>query len=127
MLDTQLALWSVLGDPRAGDRVRAAFADPNVEIVVSAVSIWEIAIKHALPRRRDPMPIGGGRARELFEQSNYTVLPVTAAHAVAVDALPPLHGDPFERMLVAQAITEPMRLLTRDARLREYGALVEPA
>ncbi len=100
----------------------------EVEPVVSVVSLWEIAIKFALgPKRRDPMPRSSSQAHELFVGAGYTILPITAEHAAAVDDLPRLHGDPFDRMLVAQALCEPMRLLTRDARLKDYGALVELA
>ncbi len=128
LLDTQIAVWAVLNHPRLGDGAKAWILRPDVQPVVSVATIWEIAIKFALGGRRpDPMPISGGQAREKFEQAGYDILPVTARHAAAVDDLPLLHGDPFDRMLVAQALTEPMRLLTRDARPKDYGALVELA
>ena len=128
LLDTQIAVWAVLDEPRLGERARTWILRPDVRPVVSVATIWEIAIKFALGGRRvDPMPVSGGQARERFEQAGYQVLPVTARHAAAVDDLPPLHGDPFDRMLVAQALSEPMRLLTRDPRLKDYGALVELA
>ena len=124
LLDTQLALWSVTDNPKLGDRARWLIDDAD-GVWVSVVSIWEIAIKHPLQRgRANDMPIPGRIAREQFEAAGFTILPVTAAHAAAVDDLPPLHGDPFDRMLVAQALTQPLRLLTRDVRLAGYGALV---
>ena len=70
------------------------------------------------------MPISGRQARAWFEASNFRSLPVTDAHAVAVEALPPHHSDPFDRLLIAQARTEPMRLLSHDAALAAYGELV---
>lgn len=69
------------------------------------------------------MPLSGREACRTFEEAGYRLLPVTPEHAVAVDALPRLHGDPFDRLLVAQALIEPLHLLTRDARLADYGAL----
>ena len=85
----------------------------------------EIAIKHALNRSGpNAMPISATQARAWFEASNFHNLSVTAAHAVAVEALPQHHGDPFDRLLIAQAKTEPMRLLSHDAALAAYGELV---
>jgi len=91
---------------------------------VSTASIWEIAIKHALGR--GDMPVSGTRAAELCALAGYRELPVTWRHAAGVDGLPPLHADPFDRILVAQASTEPMRLLSRDAAVAGYGAMVLP-
>lgn len=125
LLDTQLALWAVLDDPRLGGKATELILDLENQLFVSAASLWEIAIKHQLPQRRDPIPITAKHARALFESADYHILPITAAHAEAVDDLPPHHSDPFDRIVAAQAIAEPMRLLTRDRRLRDYGDLVE--
>jgi PIN domain nuclease of toxin-antitoxin system len=103
---------------------RALIADPANEIFVSTASIWEIAIKFAL--RRGDMPISDTRAAELCALAGYRQLPVTWRHAAGVDALPPLHADPFDRILVAQAATEPLRLLSRDANVTGYGAMALP-
>jgi PIN domain nuclease of toxin-antitoxin system len=128
LLDTQIALWVVTDDPRLGQRARELIIEPDARNHVSVVSIWEIAIKHALgQRRRDPMILSGAEAWRAFLDAQFIILSVTAEHAAAVDDLPPIHADPFDRMLVAQALTEPMRLLTRDARLEQYGALVTAA
>ena len=128
LVDTQLALWTIVGDRRLGEAATSLMTARGVRKYVSAVTVWEISIKHALgPRRRDPILLSGARARELFKEAGFLFLPVSAEHAAAADDLPPIHGDPFDRMLVAQALTEPMRLLTRDMRLREYGVLVQPA
>lgn len=124
LLDTQIALWAIQRSPKLGDKAAGTILRPENQLFVSAVSLWEIAIKHQLPARRDPVPISARRAQSLFEQAGYGILPVTASHATVVDDLPPHHGDPFDRLIVAQAFTEPMRLLTRDARLKEYGELV---
>ena len=125
LLDTQLALWAVTGNPRLGSNARRLIGAAEEAIVVSVVSIWEIAIKYPLQRgSSNDMPIPGREAREQFQAAGFDILPVTAAHAAAVDDLPALHGDPFDRMLVAQALSEPLHLLTRDARLAAYSELV---
>lgn len=98
--------------------VKAQLLDPDNEVYYSAVSLWEVAIKRALRRKDfhiDPEALLGA-----LRESGFVELPVTAAHAVAVTQLPPLHKDPFDRMLVAQSKTEPMTLLTKDAALVEY-------
>lgn len=113
------------GDSKLGERARALIANDENEIFVSVVSIWEIAIKHPLQRGSvNDMPISGRTAADLFDRAGYAILPVTAAHAAAIDELPALHSDPFDRLLIAQALTEPMHLLTRDARLKAYAAPV---
>jgi PIN domain nuclease of toxin-antitoxin system len=89
-------------------------------VFVSAASIWEIAIKARLGKlQADP-----GELAEVVEPSGFLHLPVTATHAAGVARLPPFHADPFDRLLVAQALEEPLRLLTVDARLADYGSMV---
>jgi PIN domain nuclease of toxin-antitoxin system len=124
LLDTQVVLWALTGSARLGTQALDLISDPANEIYVSTASIWEIAIKYAL--RRGDMPVGGARAAELCAQAGYRELPIGWQHAVLVDSLPPLHGDPFDRILVAQATAEPMRLLSRDTTVARYGDMVMP-
>ena len=125
LLDTHIAVWVILDSPRLSPRAHDMIAAPATEVYVSAVSLWEIAIKHALNRTGpNAMPISATQALAWFEASNFLSLPVTDAHAVAVETLPHYHGDPFDRLLIAQAKTEPMRLLSHDAALAAYGELV---
>ena len=122
LLDTHVALWAVADDPRLSPAARVLIADPGNEVFVSAASVWEIAIKHGLARgRADDMPISGRDALLHFTAAGYALLPISPAHAAAVEELPRLHEDPFDRLLVAQARTEPLRLLTRDAKVLAYG------
>lgn len=124
LLDTHIALWAI-DDPALLGEAAVARIEAAEAVHVSVVSICEIAIKHALRRgRHDDIGMTGGQANNRFLEAGFLLLPVTAAHAVAVVTLPPLHGDPFDRMLVAQALSEPMHLLTRDARLMDYGTLI---
>lgn len=122
LLDTQIMLWALTGSSRLRAVARDLIADPANDIYVSTASIWEIAIKHALGR--GDMPVSGARVAELCAAAGYRELPVAWQHAVAVESLPALHADPFDRILVAQAVTEPMRLLSRDATVAGYGAMV---
>lgn len=124
LLDTQIILWALTDSDRLGAQARALIVDPANTVYVSTASIWEIAIKHALGR--GDMPISGARAADLCTRAGYQELPVSWQHAACVDTLPPLHGDPFDRILVAQAATEPLRLLSRDTIVARYGAMVMP-
>jgi PIN domain nuclease of toxin-antitoxin system len=125
LLDTHIALWALVDDPRLPATARGLIGDPANDIVVSAATLWEIAIKHALARGApNDMPIPAQRALELFRASGYEALDITPPHVLALETLPPLHGDPFDRMLVAQALAEPLRLLTHDARIARYSDTV---
>jgi PIN domain nuclease of toxin-antitoxin system len=126
LLDTHIALWAI-GDPARLSAPALRQIEAADEVNVSVVAIWEIAIKHALRRgRHDDIVISGGEARDRFTEAGFALLPIMPAHAAALDTLPALHGDPFDRMLVAQALTEPMHLMTRDAQLADYGVLIVP-
>ena len=122
LLDTHVALWAITDDPLLAPRARDWIADPDNEIFVSAATVWEIAIKHALgPGRRGAMPVSGTTASAHFAAAGYVELPITVAHAARVDTLPLLHQDPFDRLLAAQALHEQLRLLTHDALLAGHG------
>jgi len=117
-----IALWAIADDPRLSDLARSLIDDPDNAVMVSAATVWEISITHALARGN--MPISGEEALGYFRSAEFGLLDITPAHAAAVETLPPLHGDPFDRILVAQAMTEPLRLLTRDAQVAAYGGMV---
>jgi len=121
LLDTHVALWAVVDDPRLPPRARGLIEDEENTILASAASVLEIAIKHALARGGPNMPVSGTQALELFQAAGYEILAITATHASAVDHLPAHHSDPFDRLLVAQATTEPARLLTHDTQVAKYG------
>src|SRR5689334_15357665 len=122
LLDTHVALWGVADFERLKLQTRRLLEDRENEVFVSVVTLWEIAIKFALPKGRpDDMTVSAEEALSEFLEAGYQVLDVTRAHALAVAALPPLHRDPFDRMLVAQARAEPLRLLTADRTVAAYG------
>ena len=119
LLDTHVFLWAVAGSPllKAPTRQMLQFAD---EVYVSAASIWEVAIKARLGKiDADPAELAAA-----IEPSGFMHLPVSAAHAPGVVLLEPHHHDPFDRLLIAQALAEPLKLVTADALLRRYSDLV---
>ena len=125
LFDTHVAIWAIDGDPKLSRVAKLLLADPNNQLFVSAISIWEISIKYALRRQSaDPINISGQQAITLFEKSGFSLLPITAEHAAAVDHLPALHGDPFDRLLVAKAGHDEMHLVTHDPKLADYGDFV---
>lgn len=122
LLDTHLLLW-VLTKPASKASTVLRRRIDNAEVFVSAASIWEISIKAALGKlKADPNEV-----LEAIEPAGFSLLAITGLHAAKVAALPPVHSDPFDRMLVAQALVEPMILLTNDRALAAYGSAVSVA
>lgn len=122
LLDTHVFLWMLDDSPRLPRSARELMTDPGNECFVSAVSFWEIAIKAAL--RRKDFRVDTDALVRAADAAGLNHLPFVAAHAVHVAHLPLHHPDPFDRALVAQAITEPLTLLTNDAVLARYGSMV---
>lgn len=121
LLDTHVLLWWLDDDARLGSAARAAIAEAE-HVVVSAASAWEIGIKQAIGRLTGP--------RDLVEEisgNGFVALDISVRHALAAASLPLHHRDPFDRMLVAQAVLEGLTLVTRDQRLAAYGAGWLPA
>ena len=118
LLDTQLLLWIAVTPERLGDAARTLIEDRDNELVFSVVSIWETAIKAALGR--SDFTANPRRIRQGLLERGYQELTVTGAHALAVGELPPIHRDPFDRLLVAQAYHEGLVLLTTDRVLADY-------
>jgi len=118
LLDTHLLLWALSRPSKlsAATRKKIVAAD----VFVSAASIWEVSIKSALGKlAANPSEVLAG-----IEPAGFSLLPITGEHTAKVAELPMLHKDPFDRMLVAQALVEPMLLLTNDETLRGYGSFV---
>jgi PIN domain nuclease of toxin-antitoxin system len=123
VLDTQLLLWAAGEPKRLSARARKLLADPSHDLLFSVASLWEIVIKRSLGRPDfvvDPHVLRRG-----LTDNGYRELPITGAHALAVETLPPLHRDPFDRMLVAQATVEGVVLLTHDQQLAAYPGPVQ--
>jgi PIN domain nuclease of toxin-antitoxin system len=119
LLDTHIALWAIADSPKLPTVARELILAETSTIYVSTASIWEIGIKYSL--QRGDMPVSGKDALHYFRQAGYRILPIEAEHAVAVEALPLHHQDPFDRLLVAQALTEPLRLISHDRQVARYS------
>ncbi|HEY6141543.1 MAG TPA: type II toxin-antitoxin system VapC family toxin, partial [Thermoanaerobaculia bacterium] len=118
LLDTQLLLWAAGYPERLSSRARRLINDPENELLFSAASLWEITIKAALAR--DDFRVEPRVLRRALLENGYVELPITSEHAVNVQTLPPLHKDPFDRLLLSQALVESITLLTTDAQLASY-------
>ena len=124
LLDTHVLLWAAGTLERLPDEARGLIEDPEAKPFFSVVSLWEVAIKNGLGRTGfnvDPRLLRRG-----LLENDYTELDVTGAHAVAVDLLPPIHKDPFDRLLVAQASIEELTLLTADKTVARYPGPIRP-
>jgi len=123
LLDTHLLLWAA-GDPsRLSDAASALISAPENELFFSAASLWEIAIKRGLGRA--DLKVDARVLRRGLLDNGYSELPIGSEHAVAIDSLPPIHKDPFDRILVAQATVEGITLLTVDALVAQYPGPVQ--
>lgn len=122
LLDTHVLLWSFYTPERLSLSAQEQIQDADNVILFSAASIWEIAIKAAL--RRQDFQIEPNRLLDLMGAAGFIEAPVTSRVAIAVRDLPQHHGDPFDRLLVAQAMAEPAILLTADSKLQAYSDLV---
>ena len=123
LVDTHLLLRAAGEPQRLSSEARRLLEDPGAQLWFSAASLWEIAIKAS--RGREDFTADAEAIRDTLEDNGFDELPVTAQHAVALTRLPAIHGDPFDRMLIAQAIVEPMALITTDERLATYPGTIE--
>lgn len=119
LLDTHAFLWWIAADRRLSARARKLIADGRNELLLSAASGWEVTIKVGLGRIDLPTPIDQFLGEQL-RLNGIEALSIQMAHALSVQRLPLLHGDPFDRMLVAQARMEKLPILTRDPRISQY-------
>lgn len=119
LLDSHIFLWAVSGSRRLKPAARRAMESADA-VFVSAASLWEVAIKVRLGK----IDVDPANLCAAIEESGFVELPVRASHTTILGQLPLHHRDPFDRMLVAQAISEPLRLLTADAALAAYSDLV---
>jgi PIN domain nuclease of toxin-antitoxin system len=119
LLDTHVFLWAVMGSPLLRSTARKTITSAD-RVYVSSASIWEVAIKAKLGK----IDADANELLAAIDASGFVELPVTGTHAACVADLPLHHSDPFDRLLVAQSISEPLRLMTADAALAPYGATV---
>jgi len=120
LLDTHVYLWWLADHPKLSEQAKSKIVSA-AEVYVSSASIWEATIKAGLGK----LEVDVDELVQQIEASGFQELPISARHAATVRNLPPLHNDPFDRLLVAQAICEPLRLLTHDDKLKGYSELVD--
>jgi len=122
LLDTHLLLWIAGDTKRLSAKARKLITEPTSELFFSAASLWEIAIKRGLGR--DDFKVDARLLRRGLLDNGYREIPIGSEHAVAIDSLPPIYKDPFNRMLIAQAMVEGITLLTSDAVVAQYPGAV---
>jgi PIN domain nuclease of toxin-antitoxin system len=118
LLDTHVVLWWLTDDATLSDQVKDQL-DHEPDVYVSAATVWEVAIKQAMGKLREPADLP-----ERIRDSGFRELPITSEHAIAAGRLPLIHRDPFDRMLVAQAQCEELTLVTKDPQILEYPVSV---
>ncbi len=119
LLDTHVALWAFASPELLRPEVRSALTDPRNTVMVSAISVWEVEIKRALGKLDAPDGFAA-----LCVDRGFDPLDISLRHAAIAGALPPHHGDPFDRMLIAQAIAEDFELVTKDRAMSAYDVRV---
>lgn len=119
LLDTHIALWAISDSPKLSAKARDLIESEQATIWISVASIWEIAIKYGLGR--GDMPLSGAEAARYFKESGFQCLSIEPEHVLMIEQLPAYHADPFDRIIIAQALTEPMRLITHDATVVQYS------
>lgn len=122
LLDSHVLLWWATSDPTLSPMAAEIISSPHSEILVSVVSVWELGLKRARGKLKTP-----DNFLQLFQENRFTTLVVNLDHVEAAFALPPVHFDPFDRMLVAQAMVEGATLVTSDKMLADYGIPLLPA
>ncbi len=123
LLDTHILLWAANEPDRLSAKALALLNDPDHELLFSAASLWEIAIKNGLGR--DDFKVDARLLRRGLLDNDYSELAIVSAHAVFVESLPPIHKDPFDRILVAQATVEGITLVTSDSMVAKYPGPIQ--
>lgn len=123
LLDTHLLIWAANDPEKLSSKAVALMTNPEHELLFSAASMWEIAIKNGLGRA--DFKVNARLLRRGLLDNDYTELAITSAHAVFVEGLPLIHRDPFDRILIAQATVEGITLLTADATVAKYPGAIE--
>jgi PIN domain nuclease of toxin-antitoxin system len=125
LLDTHAFLWAISDEPRLGPRCRDLITTEASSVLISHVSLWEIAIKHALAR--SDMPLSAAQAIPWAQECGFGLLQLDLPHLLTLEQLPLHHRDPFDRLLVAQSISESLLLVSADAAFAAYGCPLQEA
>jgi len=125
LLDTHTFLWAISDEPRLGPRSRDLITTEASSVLISHVSLWEIATKHAMAR--SDMPLSAAQAIPWAQECGFELLPLDLYHLLTLEQLPLHHRDPFDRLLVAQSISESLLLVSADAAFEAYGGPLQDA
>ena len=117
LLDTHILIWMFSDDSKLSSHAREMILDGNNRLYCSAASVWEVELKH---EKQPEGNIDATRFADLCEQSDVAILPITGEHVMEIGNLPMVHKDPFDRLMIAQALCEGMRFLTHDKLVGEY-------
>ena len=123
LVDTHIFLWAITDDHRLSAENRTVYLDNSNQLYLSVASVWEMLIKCGLGKLPLPKPASGYILKQM-EKNRVEMLTIRAAHLTQLESLPPIHRDPFDRMMVAQASAEGMPILSADPALRRYGVRV---
>ena len=118
LLDTHTLIWFLNGDDKLSEKAKIAIEDINNAKIISIASIWEIAIKISLDKFR--FPKGFKHFFDMVEENGFEILPITFEHAMVLSTLEFIHRDPFDRLMIAQCITDRLVFLTKDDNIRKY-------
>ena len=124
LLDTHIVIWAMVGSRNLSDAARLILQDPDNVFYVSSASIWEVSIKHSV--RPSEIPVTSEQMIRFCRNSGIVELPVNFGQAQTVSGLPLLHNDPFDRMLLAQAKSEGIKIMSHDRQFPQYGDFVIP-
>ncbi len=119
LIDTHIFLWAIMGDPRLSGRKQEIFLGESNQLYLSIASIWEMVIKINLGKLTMPLPAIGYIMKQM-EKTHIAPLAIQVSHLAELEGLPPLHRDPFDRILIAQARAEKMRILSADPQVQKY-------
>lgn len=117
MLDTHILLWWLQDNPRLGQKARALIADPDHELLVSLASLWEISVKHRIGKMEE----SGAEVMAALDDEGITMLGLKPMHLRVLEAMPLIHRDPFDHLIIAQALAERCAIITDDAQFSAYG------
>ena len=123
LLDSQVFIWAMSGSRMLGREVRASISSPDNEVLVSMASAWELWLKHERKRISTVLDGGAESLEATLDEASMTLLDITLKHTFEASRLPFHHRDPFDRMLIAQAMVEGLTLVSSDASFRQYGGL----
>ena len=119
LLDTHLVIWAMVGSDKLSDKARSYLSSRDVIRYVSSVSIWETALKHS--RKPDDIPVTGEQMMRFCRENQIRELPLRFEHIAGIGSLSNYHNDPFDRILIQQAIKEDLLLITHDEKILLYG------